>query len=258
MTPSRHLSLILGTLLLGTLMATGAQAHEDKPQDSRLHIQAQTTLEVVPDRATLNARLWERTPAIAVRDDTQTDPKALREARERLETRTGELIRTLEEAGLESESIRAGSLSVRPEHIPGQRRDNGEQDNLVRTHLERPVTLAIEDIEQLPTILDALTQAGVNALDGVEYDLSDRDAAIDRALAQALEKARHKAELMADTLDVSLGKVVHVRESQAPIFTPRMMAMHADAMESQGAAPEYRPGKISIDAGVEVSWEIEN
>ncbi|EPC00972.1 hypothetical protein L861_15555 [Litchfieldella anticariensis FP35 = DSM 16096] len=258
MTHSRNLSLILGTLLLGVLMATGAQAQDDESRDSRLHVQAQTTLDVVPDRATLNARLWERTPAIAIREDTQSDPEALREARDRLEERTGDLIRTLKQAGLESESIRAGSLNVRPEYIPGPRHGNDERDQLVRTQLERPITLTIKDIEQLPTILDALTQAGVNALDGVEYDLSDRDAATDRALTQALEKARHKAELMAETLGISLGKIVHVRESQAPIFAPRMMAMRADAMESQGAAPEYRPGKISIDAGVEVSWEIEN
>lgn len=255
---SRNLTqLLLGTLLLGTFMASGAQAHEHQARDSRLQVQAQTTLEVVPDKATLSARLWERTPAIAARDDRQADPQALREARDRLEARTGELIRTLENNGLESDAIQAGSLNVRPDHVPGQRRDNGEQETLVRTQLERPITLTLDDLERLPAILDALTRAGVNALDGVQYDLSDRDAATDRALTQALDKARHKAELMAGTLGVSLGKVLNVQESQAPIFTPRMMAMRANAMESQADAPEYRPGKISIDAGVEVSWEIE-
>lgn len=256
---TRNLSLILATLLLGTLMATSTQANDIVPRDSRLHVQAQSELEVVPDRATLHARLWERTPPVAMRDDSRTDPDALREAREHLEARTAELIRTLESAGLDSKAINAGSLSVRPEHIPDrQRREDGDQEYLVRTQLERPITLAIVDLDQLPEILDALTQAGVNALDGVEYDLADRDAATDRALVKALEKARHKAELMADTMGISLGKVIHIQENQMPIFVPRMMAMRADAVESQGAAAEYRPGKITIDATVDVSWEIEN
>ena len=36
-----------------------------------------------------------------------------------------------------------------------------------------------------------------------------------------------------------------------------MMAMSADARESAVQA-EYRPGTIVIEAGVNVSWEIEN
>ncbi|GAB2784085.1 hypothetical protein GCM10027040_07690 [Halomonas shantousis] len=222
----------------------------------RLTVQAQATLDVVPDMATLSARLWERTPAIAQREEETTDPQALREARERLEQRTGELIRTLESNGLEADAIRAGSLTIRPEYVqrPGQQTQNSEP--WVRTQIERPLTLTIRDLTQLPTILDALTEAGVNALDGVEYDLQDRDAATDQALTRALERATHKARLMARTMNVKLGQVSSIQETNAPIFMPKMMSMRSEAADSR-SVPEYRPGEISIDAGVNVSWEIE-
>ncbi|WP_043530504.1 SIMPL domain-containing protein [Litchfieldella xinjiangensis] len=252
----RHLTLFVGSILVGTLMSASAQARESQDNEAWVQVQAQTTLDVTPDRATVNARLWERTPPIAMQDEsTPPDPAALREARETLEERTGVLIRLLEQEGIASEAITAGSLSIRPDHIPGRREENGEPGMLVRTQLERPITLAIDDLTHLPMILDALTSSGVNALDGIVYELSDREAATDRALVQALEKARRKAELMAETLDVSLGAIKRVQETQSPIFAPRMMSMRADAMEQQ-AAPEYRPGTISIDAGVEVRWEI--
>lgn len=251
-------TLLLGTLLLGTLLSLTAQAQQAEPQPSRVQVQAQSTLEVAPDEATLSARLWERTPAIVAGEDSRTDPDALREARERLESRTGELIRALEAAGLERDAISAGSLQIRPDHVPGPTRSDGQRETLVRTQLERPVTLRLEDIERVPVILDALTEAGVNALDGVRYDLADRDGATDEALVQALQKARHKAELMAETLGFELGEVAHIEETQAPVYAPRMMAMRAaDSMESQGASPEYRPGTISIDAEVRVSWDIQ-
>ncbi|APE29979.1 SIMPL domain-containing protein [Halomonas aestuarii] len=222
----------------------------------RLDVQAEAELQVVPDRATLNARLWEHTPAVAREDDVDRDAGALREARERLETRAADLIRHLEAQGVERESITAGSLQVQPQHLPALRGNNGEREDRVRTRLERPLRIEVDDLARLPGLLDALTEAGVNALDGVSYDLADRDAATDRALVKALEKARHKADLMAETLGVALGEVIAVSETRSPVFQPRMMAMSADTMERAPAA-EYRPGTITIDAGVSVSWAIE-
>lgn len=259
LTASLHPRRLTLALCLSALLAAPLASAADTPtREAQLSVQAQASIEVTPDKASLSARLWERTPAIASEDDQQTDPDALREARQRLEERTGELIRTLEAAGLEREAINAGSLNVRPERVSVPRQQDGERETLVRTQLERPVTLTIDDLEQLPVILDALTEAGVNALDGVQYDLHDRDAATDRALTQALEKARHKAQLMADTLDVALGRVTQVSEVRSPVFMPRMMAMSADAVvERQGAPAEYRPGTINIDAEVSVVWEIE-
>lgn len=248
--PGGLLALLLATL---PLSASAGEA----PAPHRLDVQARAELEVAPDRATLSARLWERTPAVARRDAGRHDSEALAEARERLETRAATLIRTLEDAGLARDAIRAGSLRVQPETLHERRGQDGEPTPKTRTRLERPIEVELADLERLPTILDALTEAGVDALDGVTYDLADRDAATDQALTRALARARHKAELMADTLGVELGSVLAVSENQAPVFQPRMMAMSADARESVGAA-EYRPGTLSIDAAVNVSWEIED
>ncbi|SDK74335.1 SIMPL domain-containing protein [Billgrantia gudaonensis] len=244
----------IALLALALAAPVGALADDDT-KTRRLDVQAQAQLDVAPDRASLSARLWEHTPAVA-QDARDSDPEALGEARERLERRAGELIRTLEAAGLERDAIRAGSLQVRPEHVTSPSRNGEGEAPKVRTRLERPIDIEVNDIERVPMLLDALTEAGVDALDGVRYDLADRDAATDEALVKALEKARHKAELMADTLGVSLGDVITVSETNSPVFQPRMMAMSADGRESAPQA-EYRPGTISIDAGVSVSWEIE-
>lgn len=254
MLSTRFRCLLLGGMLAATA-SPGLLAQADEPR-ARLDVQAEAQLEVVPDRATLSARLWERTPVLAYTDET-TDPDALRQARDRLEQRATALIRTLEEAGVERDKINAGSLAVQPEYVPAPRNRDGDNELLIRTRVERPFQVRVDDLERLPRLLDALTAAGVNAMDGISYELADRDAAADEALVMALEKARHKAELMARTLGVSLGSVVNISETRSPIYAPRMMAMSADARESAVEA-EYRPGTIVIEAGVGVSWEIEN
>lgn len=253
MTP-RPLTALLLPLLIATPLAASAA---EPPTPRHLDVQARAELEVVPDRATLSARLWEHTPAIAREGDGRHDSRALAEARQRLEERAAALIRTLEAAGVERDAIRAGSLRVQPETLHRPRDEDDETTPMTRTRLERPFRVTLDALDRLPTALDALTEAGVDALDGVTYDLADRDAATDEALSRALQRARHKAELMAEGLGVELGGVISVTEQQAPVFQPRMMAMSADARERGGAA-EYRPGTIDIDAAVNVSWEIED
>jgi uncharacterized protein YggE len=245
-----------GLLALALASLPMAATANGQPDPHRLDVQARSEIDVVPDQATLNARLWERTPAIAQRDASGGDDEALGKARARLEERAATLIQTLEAAGVERDAISAGSLRVQPERLHEPSEQEGETKTLSRTRLDRPIEVEISELDRLPTILDALTEAGVDSLDGVTYDLADRDAASDEALSKALQRARHKAELMAENLDVELGDVMTVSENQAPVFQPRRMAMSADAAESGGAS-EYRPGTISIDAAVSVGWEIE-
>lgn len=244
---------VLGGALLALMVAPSV--HAAPPAPPSLHVQAQSWVEVEPDKATLSARLWENTPAVSTLEET--DSEALSSARERLEQRASELIAAMEEIGIEQRAINAGSLNVYPEHVADPRSDSGEQDTLMRTRLERPFSVELTNIDQLGDVLDAMIGAGVNALDGVQFDLQDRDAATDEALTKALEKARHKADLMASTLGVTLGTVQRIEETQAPIFQPRMMSMRAesDAMGS-GSASDYRPGTIRIDAGVNVEWTL--
>jgi uncharacterized protein len=255
--PHRFRHGLLSGALLALLVSTPfASASASQPMPS-LHVQAQSWVEVEPDKATLSARLWENTPAVSTLEES--DSNALSDARERLEARASELIEQMEATGLARNAINAGSLNVYPEHIQGPRNDNGEHEVMQRTRLERPITVELTDLEQLSDVLDALIGAGVNALDGVQFDLQDRDAATDEALVKALEKAQHKANLMADTLNAELGQVQRIEETQSPIFQPRMMAMRAEsdaAGTSQGSAAEYRPGTIRIDAEVRVEWAL--
>lgn len=249
---------LLGGALLALLSVPFAHASPSTPPQPSLHVQAQSWVEVEPDKATLNARLWENTPALSTLEES--DSSALSDARERLETRASELIEQMEATGLERNAINAGSLNIYPEHIQGPRNEDGEHETLQRTRLERPITVELTDLGQLSEVLDALIAAGVNSLDGVQFDLQDRDAATDEALVKALEKAQHKANLMADSLDAELGHVQRIEETQSPIFQPRMMAMRAESdaagASQSSAASDYSPGTIRIDAGVSVEWAL--
>ncbi|WP_087106699.1 SIMPL domain-containing protein [Halomonas citrativorans] len=250
--PRFRYGILSGALLalLSTPLAFAAP-----PAPPSLSVQAESWVEVEPDQATFTARLWENTPAVSSLEDT--DSEALGEARERLENRASELIEAIEALGIERRAINAGSLNVYPDYVAAPRSENGDQEMLQRTRLERPFSIELTDLDQLGDVLNALIGVGVNAMDGVQFDLQDREAATDEALVKALEKARHKANLMASTLETELGHVQRIEETQAPMFQPRMMAMRAESdMASSGSQSDYSPGTIRIDAGVNVEWML--
>lgn len=249
------ISLLLAACLSISATAEAQQPPAQQSLERRLEVSAQHTLDVAPDMATLNARLWERTPARAADAAREADPEALKEARTRLEERMGKLIRTLERQGLSRDAIQAGSLSVQPNYVQGPINAEDQPERQVRTQLTRPITLTLDDIDALPDLLDTLTSAGVDSLDGVSYDLKDRRAASDKALALAIDRAKAKATLMAERLGVDLGHVVLVKETQMPRFQPQMMMRSADTA-SKEMTSEYRPGQIEIDAEVAVHWTI--
>lgn len=246
--------LLAACMTMSSTAAAHQPAHHEQPQ-GRLTVSAHHTLEVAPNMATLSARLWERTPARAVDSAREASPEALSEARSRLEARMGELIRTLEATGLPRSAIQAGSLSVQPSYVQGPINADGQPERRVRTQLTRPITVTLDDLEALPDLLDALTTASVDSLDGVSYDLKDRTAASDEALGLAIDRAKAKAALMAERLDIRLGRVLQVQETQMPSFQPQMMMRASDASAKEMTA-EYRPGQIEIDAEVAVHWSI--
>ncbi|ALM51803.1 SIMPL domain-containing protein [Halomonas huangheensis] len=251
--PFNHLALVAA---LGAALISSQAMAEPRESSRFIDVQATAEVDVAPDEAVLSARLWELTPATPQESDQGHQGDELAETRGRLEDRAAKLVEALEAAGLSSDNINAGSLHVQQEVLHRPQGNDEAPVPMVRTRLERPISLSISDLSSVPTILDALTKAGVNSLDGITYGLEDQSAADDQALTRALERARAKAELMAGSLGVELGDVISINEVADQGYQPRMMAMRAEVADSSGGA-EYRPGNITIDAGVNVRWEIE-
>ncbi len=133
--------------------------------------------------------------------------------------------------------VRAQGYSVSPQYdySAGRSRLTGYQ-------VTNSIQVTLRDLTQTGTLIDTVTQAGVNqgvSVDGVSYDLSDRAAAQDKVLMLAVKDARRRAGTMAEALGVSLSNPLSLNDGEAvavqPIFMPRMKTMNAMA---SNAAPE--------------------
>ena len=247
MSVSKRLPALLALLAM-SLPALPAAANEATPS-RQIEVQASASIDVLPDRATLNAVLMEATPLVEMgskrdRDDTT-------QAREKLEKRSTAVIKALNRMGIDNDHLHAGNLSVYNEQ---QLQDNNQAAPLKeRVIIERHLDIDINDLTALPEVIDALFANGIDRLEGIRYDVSDREAVEDKALKKALARAHQKAELMAGALSVTLGSVERIQETRSPVLRPMMMA---SARTEQADSATYTPGTISVDAGVMVNWSL--
>jgi uncharacterized protein len=123
------------------------------------------------------------------------------------------------------------------------------------------VRLTIDDMDRLPEIVARVVEEGANELGGVQYDLQNRDAVVDEALQAAVVRARRKAEVMAGSLGVQLGRVINVAEAGSHFMPPPMPPMARMAMateQAMDASPgAYAAGEIEVRANVSVTWALQ-
>ena len=123
------------------------------------------------------------------------------------------------------------------------------------------LTISDLDIDNVGTIIQACVSAGANEANGVEYYVSDYDAAYNETLGKALETAKVKAECIASNAGVGLGKVINVVEgyqdtSYRYATNAKEYAMAESVEDSGGVAMETMPGQVDITAQITVTFAI--
>ena len=110
----------------------------------------------------------------------------------------------------------------------------------------------VRDLAKSGGILDAASNAGANEVYGPMLSRSDEDDLQAKALRNAVEDARKKAEALADAAGVRLGRVTSITEGFSGGPQPYYAA---DARLAKAEAP-IEPGTQDSQATVTVTFAI--
>jgi uncharacterized protein YggE len=164
--------------------------------------------------------------------------------------------------GLTEQDIETESYNVNPErvYIPPKDSSSTETYKIQGYTVTNTFKITVKDLDKIGEIVDDAVKAGANSVDNVAFGLSrEKEVQVKGdALKLAAGKAKEKAQAMADSLGVHLGRVLSASESA--YYTPYVnnfrlesKAMMADA----AAAPTpITPGKVDVDTTVDVVYEI--
>lgn len=160
----------------------------------------------------------------------------------------------LREAGVADADVRTSSFSINPRY--DYRSDRQE---LVGYRVANTISVTARDLNGVGALLDRAAAAGGDAtrVDSVTFRVEDTAALERQARVNAIADAAAKADLYAEQLGVSRGRVSGVQEvdfAPYPIAEARVQFAAADAAS---APTQLFPGEYEVTARVGVTFAIE-
>lgn len=158
-------------------------------------------------------------------------------------TKMRALVAALKGAGVPEGKIQTESVSVSPRISPsGERVDGFTAENSASVEVAS---------DRAGEIVDLAVGSGATNVSGPSFERSDRDAQYNKALANAVEQARTKAETLADAANVALGDVTRVVEGGEP-----GPVVYETAARAAVADTPVEPGTQEITASVTVTFSV--
>lgn len=233
----------IASAILASLLYIQPASAQDMPPT--VSVNGEGIVRVDPDQA-------------VVRFGVTTSHENPEEARRLNAAASREAMNAVRDLGVEEHNLRVEGLRLQPKQRYNSTTRQYEQ---IGFEAVRDVRVTLEDLDLLPVVVARVVQEGANRLNGIEYELADREAIRHEALQLAAENARVKARLLAETLGARLGTVRTIRENgvQFPIQQYRMQEADVAMRAAADAAPEpdaYASGQIEVHATVGVVFNL--
>lgn len=133
----------------------------------------------------------------------------------------------------------------------------GEQ-RVVGYVADETVSVKVRAVDKAGDLIAGVGQNGATNVSGLSFTIDDPEAVKEEIRAEAIADAKEKAERLADSLGVRLGKLVnYYEESPTPYpYYGYGGDMMEKSMDSAQAAPSIAPGENDLTSTVTLIYEI--
>ena len=245
----KQVSLIL--VIISTLLATAgvAVATENSQQASktddrkvtRVMVSADSIVQAQPDTAIVILSVV-------------TQAKQATEAQQQNATRSDAVVRALKNAVSAGSEVKTSGYSLQPQRVYKE----GQPPAITGYEARNTVTVTLNELARLGTVIDAAGQAGANDISGITFTLKQDRQAKDRALSEATKEAMSKAQVIAQALGGKVSRVIEVQEDgfQRP---PQPMYQTGEFAVMQRSAPTtpIEIGSLDVRSRVQLIAEVE-
>ena len=233
---------VLALLLLGALLL-GASTLQAAPERRQIHVSGEAERRVAPDMATLRLQVLseDRSPATA---------------RASVNEILRDVLRTLRAAGIEDEDIDSTGLSIEPQYRWLQ---ETREQQLSAYRVTRSVVVRVLELEELGSLIEALSEAGVNRMQPPLLGLRDEEQVYREVLVEAVVNARERAAAMAAALGETLGEVIAISAANVQLPRPQFRAADQQVMMAEaarGAAETYKAGDLSYRVHITAQFTL--
>lgn len=191
----------------------------------------------VPDIATIRA---------GVVTQNATAGGALAENADRM----ARVLAALKRAGVAPRDIATANVSLSPQYRYGE----NVPPVITGYQASNTVSVRFRDIAKSGAILDALVKEGSNQIDGPNLSIDKPEAALDEARADAIKRARARAELYAKAAGMSVVRVISIAENGDNAGAPQPVMLQFNARAKAADATSIAPGETDVTVTLSVRF----
>jgi uncharacterized protein YggE len=165
------------------------------------------------------------------------------------------VVSKLKESGIEEKDIKTTSYRLNPVYdYPDGR------SVLTGYEVYQEVTIKVRDLGKIGKVIEAVTAVGANQVGNVAFTIDDPENIKTVARAEAVAKAKKRAQETAKLTGIKFGKLVNVYENEQPYPTPtydNLMVKSGYGMGGGGSAvPEIQTGENEIIVQMTLVYEV--
>lgn len=229
--------------LLATPLAAQAQVQPEAAAvfaATTLNLAAYGEARVAPDMATISTGVT-------------TEAASAQEAMRANAQKMNQVVAALRRLGVAERDIQTSGLNLQPQQVYGE----GQPPRVTGYQASNTVTVTVNDLARLGSIVDAVVQSGSNTINGVSFGLKDPTRAENEARQAAVRALRAKAELYSQATGLRLQRLVNLSEGTSysspppPMPYARMASMEAADMKTS-----VSPGELRVRVDVTGVYEL--
>lgn len=156
----------------------------------------------------------------------------------------------LQALGVDAKDIQTTNFSI----YPMTRYDNMGQISGTYYSVDNSVYVTVRDLSSLGKLLDAVVQSGANTINGISFDIQDKEAAVAQARDLAIADAKTQAEAIANAAGVKLGDLQSISISENGSYSP-VYDGKGGAYVSSAEVP-VSAGQLLVSVNAYMTYEI--
>ena len=173
------------------------------------------------------------------------------------------VLRELRKARIPQNDLQTSHFRIQPNYVYEPVLIKGEpqyhlpqRQILVGYAVDQGLTIKVRFLDRLGNLIDNITEAGDNLIrvDGIRFDIDDRNVYQIKARTLALEDATAKAKQIADVMGVVLGSVVYVADNTAEPL--RSVAPMMKSYAEMDVGTSVMAGELDIQVSLQAVFDI--
>jgi uncharacterized protein YggE len=236
------LAFTMAVLLFCPVQAQEARGYNEQ---HLITVNGEAVIYAIPDKVMLNFGIetWDYNIAVAKKKNNDIMKKA---------------ISAIKECGVPQKEIQTDYLSIEPHY-----KNDYQKKSFLGYFVRNSMAVTINDPAKVEELVERLLQAGIESIDGIDFQTTEFKKYREQARELALKAAREKAEKMAAVLGQGIGVPIQISEGYSGWsgWRPNRQAMTQNVIQEVSNGGGEIPGtialgKISIRANVTVVFEL--